>query len=74
MHIVAVLVTLMVSHHNFTTKQNYWKYSLLNMARRKNGSWFLFVCVWNQQNTWICGGGSISMQAHNFRKFQNKNY
>jgi hypothetical protein len=73
MHIVAVLVTLMVSHHNFTTKQNYDNIHYLTWLEGKMdlGS---YLCLWNQQNTWICGGGTISMQAHNFRKFQNKNY
>lgn len=35
MHLNAVLVTLMVSHDNYTAKQ---KKLLLNNVRRKNGS------------------------------------
>jgi hypothetical protein len=62
MHIVTIVRNLNGFSWKFYNKTKVWKYSLLNMARRNNGSWFLFVCV-NQQNTWICGGGTISTYA-----------
>jgi hypothetical protein len=49
MHIVAVLVTLMVSHHNFTTKQNYDNIHYLTWLEGKMdlGS-YLCVCEINK--------------------------